>query len=250
MLNNWKQTLKSIGFNDSEANIYLVGLELGPATAADIAKRADVSRVTAYTAIDRLTEYGLMSSVEKGRGTLFQAEPPEHLIGYVESRIKEMQQTMNSMSSNIEELKMLERADRPVVKMFEGPNALHAIESDILELQPKQIDEFFNRDDLYKLYPPPYRDAFIQEIGKMSPKVRSIALTSNINITSSKNKEVTIVALSPQDYNFSGDVLVYEDRVALTSFKGKQMSVIIQSKAIAETVRSFFDFALKKKSSE
>jgi len=42
----WNKLLKSLGFSDSEAIIYLTSLELGPAPVQDIAKKAGVSRVS------------------------------------------------------------------------------------------------------------------------------------------------------------------------------------------------------------
>ncbi|HEX9113717.1 MAG TPA: helix-turn-helix domain-containing protein, partial [Nitrospirota bacterium] len=61
----WNTLLRSLGFTDSESKIYLISLEMGPSSVQDIAKKADVSRVTTYAVIESLAKHGLMSTLEK-----------------------------------------------------------------------------------------------------------------------------------------------------------------------------------------
>ena len=97
----WNTLLKSLGFTDSEARIYLLSLETGPSSVQDLAKKAKVSRVTTYAVIESLKKHGLMSSVEKGKKTLYTAENPERLVSYVQSRMQVMQNTLREVESAI-----------------------------------------------------------------------------------------------------------------------------------------------------
>ena len=79
----WEKLLRSLGFNESEAKLYLVSLEMGPSPVQDIAKKAKVSRVTAYAAIEKLNEFGLMSTAQRNKKHLYAAESPERLVSFV-----------------------------------------------------------------------------------------------------------------------------------------------------------------------
>ena len=54
-------------------------------------------------------------------------------------------------------------------------------------------------------------------------------------------KATNITKLSKEKFNFDGDVLVYANKVALSTFKGRQISVLIESKILADTMRAMFD---------
>ncbi len=58
----------------------MASLELGSDTVQEIAKRAEVKRANTYAVIEKLMSKGLMSSVEKGKKTLYQVEDPKQLL--------------------------------------------------------------------------------------------------------------------------------------------------------------------------
>lgn len=239
-MTQWKKLLKTLGFSESEATIYLTSLEMGPASVQDIAKRAKVSRVTTYAVIETMAERGLMSSVEKGKKRLYVAESPERLISFVSKRVKEMETTLKEVEGALNELKLIQRGEKPVVKMFEGLEGMNAVYDDILQSKPKAVDEFANMDDFRKLHPREQREGFMKEMERLKPKSRALYITSTPipNIASLNLEAISI----PSSIKFSGGVLVYGDRVTLSSFKGKLISVIIESSEIAQTVRSMFDY--------
>ena len=135
-MTQWKKLLKSFGFSENEANVYLTSLEMGPSSVQDLAKRAKVSRVTTYAVIGTLTKRGLMSTVEKNKKKLFIAESPERLISFVNARVNEMEGALKEVEASMHELKLIQRGEKPVVKMFEGPEALKAIQDDLLKTNP------------------------------------------------------------------------------------------------------------------
>ena len=84
--------LMDIGLSEKEAAVYLALLELGSDTVQHIAKKSAVNRATTYVILDSLKKKGVVSTVEKGTKTHFQAESPESLrklIRLQEAEIKE-----------------------------------------------------------------------------------------------------------------------------------------------------------------
>lgn len=105
----WEKLLRSSGFNESEANLYLTSLEMGPSPVQEIAKKAKVSRVTAYAAIEKLNEFGLMSTVQRNKKHLYAVESPERLVSFVSGRIQEMRATFEEIKDSVSELKLMAR---------------------------------------------------------------------------------------------------------------------------------------------
>ncbi len=236
----WVKTLRSMGFSESEAQVYLSALELGASTVQVLAKKAKVSRVTTYAVIESLTRVGLMSSVEKGKKKLFQAESPERLSSFVHARVKQMEATLREVEASVHELKLVQRGEKPVVKMFEGPEAMKAIQEDVLRSKTPYIDEFGNLDELLKYIPRSTLQSFGDMIRKFSPKMRTFLFAKEQEIKP-VTQTVEVFRL-PDTMRFSGHVFVYGNRVALSTYKGKQISVIIESIDLVETMRAMFDY--------
>ena len=249
MLAEWLTLFKSLGFSETETKVYLACLELGPAAAQDIAKKAKVSRVTTYIAIETLTDRGLMSSFMKEKRKRFVVESPERLISYAEGRIKYAEDAVVQAKEVMEDLKAIQKGERPVVKIFEGPDALKAVQQDMLDSKPETIDEFGNIDSIVKVYSTAKDlDPFLKKLSQLEGvKERRSILLKRTNLKDYPEPQLKRVNLSPEDYNFTGDILVYANKIAISTFKGKQISVVIESNELAKTFKSFFDFALRKK---
>ncbi|MEI7512437.1 MAG: helix-turn-helix domain-containing protein [Candidatus Uhrbacteria bacterium] len=250
-MTQWKKLLKSLGFSESESALYLSSLEAGPSTVQDLAKIAKLSRVTTYAVIEALTHQGLMSSVEKGKKKLFVAESPDRLLAHVSNRVKEMEATLKEAEESIQDLKLLQRGEKPVVKLFEGKDALRAVMSDIVATRPETLDEWGNTDEILGVHHRDDMKVWYAEMDKAMPKnhqSRLLLLAKKEPLKVGRTANTEIAAL-PQDlFDFNGDVLVYANKVALSTFRGKQISVIIESNEIADTVKQLLNYiwALRK----
>ncbi len=236
----WNALLKTLGFSDSEAKIYLLTLEMGPSTVQDIARKAGVSRVTTYAAIESLSERGLVSSVQKGKKKLFAAESPERLVSFVHSRVKQMESTLHDVESLIGDLKLLQRGEKPVVKLFEGKEGLKAIQDDILQTNPRVIFEMSNHDALYSLFSKDDFAPYRKELEKRHIHSEGIGIYSHPLVS---RPDVKVQQVSEKEFPFFGNVTIYDDKVALTTFHGKNISVLIENAVIGQTLKALFRLA-------
>ncbi len=243
----WKKILTSFGFSESDAVVYLTALEMGAASVQDIAKRAKLSRVTTYAVIKTLTDRGLMSSVEKGKKRLFVAESPERLVSFVHGRVKEIEGALAEVQSSMHELKLLQRGEKPIVKMFEGPEALQAIVEDMVTTKSRESIEFGNIDDLRSLYKQEQHIKNYRELEKTQSRKRLIVLVRGADpIIRSPLEQFYVL---PTDLDFHGDVIVYGNKVGLSTLVGKQISIIIESEILANTMRTMLDLIWKQRPS-
>jgi len=242
-MRDWKSLLKKLGFTEGEAMVYIAALEMGSATVQDIAKKAKVSRVTTYAAIERLVHQGLITTVMKGKRVLYHAEPPKRLIEVVSRHVASIESTLADIKDSVDELSLLQGGEKPAVKVYEGPDALQALQDDILSEKPKKFDVITNLLAVRSLYTPEKRQSYLK---KEAPKQQS---QSDIRVVGILPEDggvwtgnvITKVSLDRNKYNFAADITIYNDKVALSVLRGKQYMVLIESKDLSDAMRALFD---------
>jgi sugar-specific transcriptional regulator TrmB len=214
-------------------------------TVQELAKAADISRATAYTAIESLTEKGLITAVQKGSRKYFQAESPERLSAVAKAEAARIQALASEIAVDIDELKLAQSGDKPIVKLYEGEDALLHIMEDIQKTKPKEILEMENLDEFMRLYQG--RDfsdhyQFLEKTG--IERTLLFAVKDRTPSTTSDLQQNYIIEGQPE---FFGAVTVYANKVVLSAYRGQQVSVLIESEVIANMMREMFTLSLQKK---
>jgi len=232
--------LKTLGLLDSEIKTYLAALELGPSTVIQLTGKTNISRQASYTAIEALIERGLMSSVEKGKKTLYASESPERLVAFAEAKMRTMESTLKDIKAAADDLHLLRKGEKPAVKMFEGKEGLYAMLQDIVDTAPESFDEIGNEDSIASVFTDEDLNVYKIKFDELGIKHRFISKAKQQNPV---RKKSTRQYINRKDINFNGDVLVWDSKVAFLTFRGKMISVLIESKDIADTIRSLYQLA-------
>ncbi len=240
-MTSWDKLLRTLGFTDSESKLYLVSLETGPATVQDLAKKAKISRVTAYAAVDALMRNTLMSTMQQGKKRLFSAESPDRLISFVQNRMQHMQSTLKEVEASVEELRLLQRGEKPVVKMFTGEEGIRALQNDLLQVAPKTLDEVAHFDEVLRLYPTEGNREFFDKLDKIHPKRRLIFYSRGDNqIRGGFPDEHIAVIKETGPSKFFADIQVYGNRVVMSTLRGEIIFILIESQDLADAFREMF----------
>jgi len=72
--------MRDLGLAPAQVQVWMAALKLGSAGAAAIAREAGVKRPTAYQALDRLREQGLVSATPGSRSRTYAAEDPRRAL--------------------------------------------------------------------------------------------------------------------------------------------------------------------------
>src|SRR3989344_7665668 len=127
MDNNFEIELQRTGLDERGAKVYLAALELGPSPVQKIAARAGIPRATVYLVLSDLQGKGLITTYDEGKKTFFVAESPSQLELLVERREAEFKAQKEAIKNLVPELisrGQFEQGGRPMVKYYEGPNAV------------------------------------------------------------------------------------------------------------------------------
>ncbi len=243
--------LKRLGLKDKEAAVYLACLELGPSPVQRIARKAGVVRATTYVILDTLMQMSLLTQYKEGKKTLFSAEPPRQLMRLLEKQQEEIMEKQHDLDALLPLLQILTKAsgEQPSVRYFEGKEGLHAIRQEIV-LYARPGDTIYNftpSDHLNAIFPDNEEAYYKQRVAK---KIYS----KTIFTTKSKAlKEKMLSApylqisdrrfVSPEDFSATSGMTIFRDRIAIGSFTGKLMGVIIESTPMADMMTRLFELA-------
>lgn len=242
-MNKWEKYFEILGLNESETKIFISMLKSGPETVQNIAKNVNFSRMTVYTAIQSLTKHGLVTSVERGKKQFYTAEPAERIIALAENKTSQMQSIIKDIKDNIQELKMIQKGDKPVVKLFEGMDAFTAIQEDVISSNASRICEFGNIDEIDRIYPygVNIRKKYFGKLAKKPLERHLIFLSKEKRPRIEEPNKIVKYLPDHFKLNFTGDIFIYEDKIWLSNFKDNQLTVMIQNKELKDVVQAMFD---------
>ncbi|MBI4437521.1 hypothetical protein HY631_01070 [Candidatus Uhrbacteria bacterium] len=233
---DFSKLLTDLGFTPTEARVYLASLKLGPTSVQEIAKVAKLSRTASYDVIAVLQERGLMSTFERGKKKYFSAEEPERAVAYFKNRSQELVEKIETFTRSLTEMKMLAGGERPTVRFFEGREALHALFADLVSVHPKELLELSNIDAAYGEIDPNVLLEARKALDDTKVKIKMLHRGELRN----PRPGAEYCRLLSEFGEFTGEIWVYEDRVAFVQFVGKMMTVIVHSKGFADMARVLF----------
>lgn len=120
------------GLTPIQARTYVSVLQLGHAGATEIAKRADVNRVTCYTALEELENMDLIKSDNSEAVKTFYAKPPQNLERHFMTRAQASIQSYRHIQTLIPDLANIANREitHPETVFLEGETAIkHYLET-------------------------------------------------------------------------------------------------------------------------
>lgn len=227
--------LENLGLTSKEAKIYLANLEIGSSPVSAIAQNAKMNRVTSYDILEKLVQKGLVSFISKNKIKYFTAIDPELLIVDFKKKTLELEQALPDLK------RLHGDTSHPQVHYFEGLEGIKHIYADTLTSKT-EILNYCNSEEIRKFLPN-YDKDYVQKRVKKNIFLRGIAPNDQYGIDvqshdSSSNREIRLI---PKDqFNFTNEINIYDDKVAIISFKNELIGMIIESAEVANTQRAIF----------
>lgn len=236
--------LQDIGLSEKEAKVYLAALELGPATADQLAKHAKIVRSTTYVQLESLMKIGLMSTYEEGKKTFFAPESPELLKRLLSRQKQEIANREKDLASFLPDLiRQFEGAgERPIVRFFPGKEGITAVREEMLKSKEKKIYTLFSYEHLRNIYSE-------QELDDYSDRRKSLDIYSRAIYM---HKEYFSIAgidnlterrfIRPEFLALDIHINITDNKTAIYPMQGGLFGTIIESEQITKGIRSIFDF--------
>lgn len=236
--------LQEFGLSEKEARVYLAALELGKATADQLAKQAKVNRSTTYVQLEALIKKGLASSYEEDKKTYFAAESPEYLRRLFEKNKQEFEQKQKELEKLLPGLKHLfeTAGERPRVRFFEGKEGIITMREEFLKTKDKEIEVIYSFDAIEKNFTKEEREEYLKRRTAKGIKVRAIYTRFSGQML--EPPQLTEYKFIPENlFPIDVDVIIYGNNIGIAALKNKLIGVIIENEDIANSFRSIFNLA-------
>lgn len=236
--------LQDIGLSEKEAKVYLAALEIGRATADQLAKQAKIVRSTTYVQLESLMKKGLMSTYEEGKKTYFAPESPEYLKRIFELKKKEFEAKESELNEFLPELlkKFGGAGERPLVRFFLGKEGINALREETLELKEgSEIKIIYCFDTLQKVYTEQEMFAYTGKRSKRGIKVKTVYTNKTGPLAADDISPMSDRRFVPYDkMPIRSDFLIYNNKVAIMALDGPIFGIVIESKEVAQSFEVFF----------
>lgn len=226
----------NLGVDEKEAKIYLAALEVGSSPVSVIAAKARMNRVTAYGILEKLVRRGMVNFMTRHKVKYFHATDPDLLLVDYQKHIRDLEKALPDLK------RLYGVTPHPKVKSFEGAEGIRKIYLDTLTAQT-EILNFCNSGEIRAFWPEYDREYVEERVGRKI-YLRGIAPGDKYGrkVHSQDSLMHREIRLIPKDkYDFSNDVNVYDDKVAIVSFQHEPIGMIIENAEIANTQRAIFE---------
>lgn len=235
--------LEEIGLDEKETKAYLSLLELGESSIQRLADKSGLKRTTLYHVIDALKAKALVGTTSRKNKKYYFAEDPRNIKKQMEERNEKFERLLPellSISNFIDK--------KPKIRYFEGPDGIKEVFRDTLNF-PRQetlawisLDavKYFDIDWILNSYVPRRVEKKIWQ--------RAIApdesYMKNIKADDQKHLRQTRL-ISSKEFPFKVEINLYgNSNIGIMSFE-EQIGIIIESKKIHTTLKSFFEMHWK-----
>ncbi len=231
-----KKVLEQYGLKEMHASIYLACLELGSASIQKVSQKSGVARSTCEAVLQSLHEKGFVTTFKKKNIKYFSPEDPKKLIGLAKEKVTLLENALPQFGA------LYYKGDTsPVSRLYEGEDGIRLVLQEILN-EAKELSSFGSIDDIY------------QSVGDYFPKFtkerikRSIPLKVILQDTPLARErqrlgpgELRQVRLMPENNYLSSITFIWNNKIAMCSFKEKKIALVIQSEELASIQKTMFN---------
>lgn len=243
-------TLTEFGLSDKEASVYLALLELESASVQDIAKFAGVNRSSTYVVLESLRKKRLTNVTETKKGPRYMPASPEMLYKIAEDSSRKMNESKEKIRDIIPALKALYKDDshRPSVRIFESKDDMKVFfEDTVVSSKKGSLMRAFSQRTVWENLGKEYftnlqKSRIEKEINLKVIYPNEVKQKEDFASKNPKKRLAEIRFLPKNKHALSVDFRIYEDKVAITSWKD-EFGIIIENKEIADAIKYIFDFS-------
>jgi sugar-specific transcriptional regulator TrmB len=238
--------IESLGFSVKKTKVYLALLELGETEASAIAQKANLKRTTVYNILPELVADGLVSMTLRKGKKVFAIDSPSRLSELVEEKKLAVEKILPDLSS-MQSLFF----HKPKTTIHEGVQGFKEIYRDFITSSSKgdTILAYAGTRDHFKYLPEEFVREYTKKRINKNIKLRLISgsskLSEELQSGDAKSLRETKVTDS-KDFDFSGETIVYGNKVAFISYRENFLGVIIESKEISAMHRAAFNLLWEK----
>ena len=237
--------LEELGLTKNEIKVYLALLELGSTAAGPLIKKVGMHRAAVYDIIDLLTGKGLVSYVIKANRKYFEAQDPDRLLEYLESKKQDLIDKEEKLKQFLPELQLKRKLSKEEQEgtIYKSKKGLKSIFEDILK-EGKPWFVFGATGKFRELFHA-YFIHFHER--RTKSKIPLKIIFKEVVRKQKREEELKLCQIKylPKSYLSPSTTYIYGDKVAIINWSSDPIAFLMRSKQVADSYRSFFDILWK-----
>lgn len=236
------ETLTLLGLTDKEIQIYLACLELGSATVQELANRSGLKRTNIYNYLEDLKQKGLITEIQYKHKALLIAENPQMLKQRAEKRMTEAKSCVQKIDEAIPELLGIFSlpGEKPKVKYYQGIEGIKKIYDDTL-VAGEPIYAFTDYEKMFDVMTPEYMIKYAENRATKRISFYTLAQPGHwakkmVALNKEHKREMKLL----ENAQLETEINIYGNKVALLSFRRPYTGVIIEDRAISQSIKSIW----------
>lgn len=232
-------SLREIGLNEKEIDLYIAALQIGEAGMSELARVAGLKRTSAYLIFKSLEEKGLLGSFRTKAGQKFVAQNPKYLIDKAKKE-------MEAVSLILPELQAIrsKTTKKPKITYYEGAADYIRIVEEALHKPKITLRQIGSLSEGHKVLTKDYDlKHFVPRRIQQGIFLKAIFTPDSKYIfQNEKPTYLRDIKFLPDNTKVKTLTLIYEDKVIISTTKENLVVIVIESKEIADAEKEKFDF--------
>lgn len=242
---NLYSSLKELGLNEQEIDLYSISLTLGAVSISELAKHLKISRPNVYKVIAELEGHGLTQFNDRNKySRKFSVESPAVVLEKLREKREKMQQLDHGLVSSLPDLLTLyhQSESDTKIKVLQGKEQFLKSFNEILEQESREIQYFGSAEDFVNFVSPAAEAEWIKKRMKKGVRIKSLLLPSQTAEDFAKNdeKEMRETKILKSAWPFVTSFQIFSNKVIIWQPKAP-LAIIIEDKFIVEMLRSMFE---------
>lgn len=240
--------LQEFDLTEREVIVYLTLLRTGPNTIMNLARETGIKRSTTHNNVEELVNKGLVSQTNYGERRMVVAEEPEKLKILVEEkkwRTKKLEDNMQDAIKSIYDMIPSVKGNTAVdVKYYNGEKGFKEVCQRSIDFATDEILFISNYTEWAKVYTKEYDEQhYIPTRVKKGVNLRMIANENDFSKgeISRDEKKLRKIKLLEKEFKVSTTIIIYGEEVSLMVPSEPYLSIVINSKEIADSFRNMFE---------
>lgn len=241
MTTDWNlvRKLKLLGFEENEARVYLVALELGPASMWEIHQKCGIKRTTCYQIFDGFVERGIAMKTPELKHVIYSVVAPESLIVSLEQKKNQFRDALPLFDAV-----MSNSSVKPEISLYKGLEGVRQVYNQGLQ-SPEGSEILLLATPRLWLGNPDENNAYIKERLKKKISLRMIFPDEKANyaLLTSDKKELRKTRFLPKEiYDPPVEIQIFQNKVAYIAHSEREpFATVIENTAIAESEKQIFE---------
>lgn len=230
------QILEEIGLQKDEIQVYLILLKLGSVTATKMASETNIYRTNVYRILESLMSKGLVNHILRNNVKYFSAASPKKIL----EDYKKRQESLATLIPQLESLSNLEKEEFKV-EVFKGKEGIIAVLKYVLRERKNYL--VFGEEGKFQEILPFYIDQLLRDIKKSGISERILSkeeMKGKIKLIPTSK-----IRYLPNKYFSPSMTVVFGDYLALFIWNEPYQAVLIKSKSMAQSYKSYFEVLWK-----